>query len=202
MKIYAMIPARIGSKRLEKKNIRPFLGEPMIAYAIRACKKSKLIQKIFVSTESEEIAAVARQQGAKVIMRPYCLAEDNIPTQDVMKHFADNFQDMDILALVQANSPNVNPETIDRAIYKLIENNLCEVRSVDKDGLENGAIWIARRKAIYWNGLSVYFGVVLDNSIDIHTLDDLRLAEAQYLRTHRRGLPGGDGCPGPQGGLL
>jgi len=177
-----MIPARIGSKRLEKKNIRPFLGEPMVSYAIRACKDSKLIERVFVSTESEEIAAIARQYGAEVVIRPSCLAEDNIPTQDVMKHFADCFQDMDILALVQANSPNVKPETIDCAINKLIEHNLWEVRSVNRDGLENGAIWIARRKAIYWDGLSVYFGVVLDNSIDIHTLDDLKLAESQHLK--------------------
>lgn len=177
MKIYAMIPARIDSKRLKKKNIHPFLGKPMISYAIEACKNSKLIDRAIVSTESDEIAQIAKSFGAEILMRPPSLAEDNVPTQQVMRHFADVFKDMDILVLVQANSPNVKAENIDSAIRTLMEHNLREVRSISREGLENGAFWVATREAIYWSGLSVYFGVVVDDAVDIHTLDDLRRAE-------------------------
>ena len=75
----------------------------------------------------------------------------------------------------------MRPETIDKAIHLLVTHNLWEVRSVNDDGLENGAIWVTTRKAAYWDGLSVYFGVVRDNSIDIHTIDDLRVAEQVQL---------------------
>lgn len=172
-----MIPARLGSKRLTRKNIHPFLEKPMIYYAIEACKSSKLIDRVFVSTESEEIAQIAKEFGADILIRPENLAEDDVPTQDVMKHFARNFKEMDILVLVQANSPNVRAENIDKAINKLIKHNLREVRSVDKHGLENGAIWVANREAIFWDGLTVYFGVVVDEAVDIHTFEDLKRAE-------------------------
>lgn len=177
MKIYAMIPARIGSKRLNKKNIHPFLGKPMISYAINACLQTDLIDRVIVSTESEEIENIAKQFGAEVLKRPGYLAEDNVPTQDVMKHFVSCYPEIDILVLVQANSPNVKTESINRAIHKMIDNNLREVRSVNKEGLENGAIWVASKEAIAWDGLSVYFGVILDNSVDIHTSDDVKKAE-------------------------
>lgn len=177
MNIYAMIPARLDSKRLTRKNIHPFLGKPMIYYAITACKSIKMIDRVFVSTESEEIAQIAKEFGADILIRPKNLAEDDVPTQDVMKHFALTFKEMDIIVLVQANSPNVRAENIEKAINKIIKHNLWEVRSVDKEGSENGAIWVATREAIFWDGLSVHFGVVIDEAVDIHTLEDLKRAE-------------------------
>lgn len=177
LKIYAMIPARIGSKRLEKKNIYPFLGKPMICYAISACCQSRFIKRVIVSTESDEIASISKGCGAEVLKRPTKLAEDDVITQDVMKHFANSFPEVDVVVLVQANSPGVKTENIDKAIKLLFDNNLREVRSVNKKGLENSAIWVATRKAVFWDGLSVYFGVVQDNSIDIHTAEDLKEAE-------------------------
>ena len=182
MKTAVMIPARLGSKRLLKKNIAEFLGEPMISYSIKASLNAKLIDDVYVSTESAEIAEIASSYGAKVFIRPSELAEDDVPTQKVMQNFLDDHPDVDVLVTIQANSPNVRPETIDKAIRLLVTHNLWEVRSVNDDGLENGAIWVTTRKAAYWDGLSVYFGVVRDNSIDIHTIDDLRVAEQVQLR--------------------
>jgi CMP-N,N'-diacetyllegionaminic acid synthase len=176
-KIYAMIPARAGSVRLKHKNIVPLLGKPLIGYAIDACKKSKFIDRIYVSTEDETIAGIARHHGVGILKRPVELAQDKIPTQQVMRHFADNIPDFDILVLVQANSPQVNHENIDKAIRLLEDNKLWEVRSVNKMGLENGAFWVSTRDNIYWAGLSVYFGVVQDDAIDIHTEQDLKKAE-------------------------
>lgn len=181
LNIYAMIPARGGSKRLPKKNIYPFLGKPMMSYAIGACQKSKYIKKIVVSTENNEVAEVANNFDVEVLKRPDELAGDFVITQDVMKHFAQSFPEMNVLVLVQANSPGVKTENIDKAIELLVKHNLREVRSVDDAGLENGAFWIVTRTTIDWPGLSVYFGVVKELSIDVHTLEDLKMAEKQFL---------------------
>lgn len=83
----AIIPARGGSKRIPRKNIKPFAGKPMIAYSIEAAKESNLFHKIIVSTDDLEIADVARQYGAEVpFLRPKELADDHTGTNAVVKH--------------------------------------------------------------------------------------------------------------------
>ena len=83
----AIIPARGGSKRIPRKNIRPFCGKPMIAWPIAAAAESGLFEHILVSTEDSEIAEVARQCGAEVpFIRPGELAGDHSETTDVIVH--------------------------------------------------------------------------------------------------------------------
>lgn len=83
----AIIPARGGSKRIPRKNIRPFAGRPMIAHAIQAAADSGLFDRIVVSTDDAEIAAVAHACGAEVpFMRPAALADDHAPTVPVIAH--------------------------------------------------------------------------------------------------------------------
>lgn len=173
MRIVGLIPARLGSRRLKEKNIRQINGKPMIYYAIKACKNSRFIDEVYVSTESVKIARIAENYQAKIVMRPPELAEDDVPKQDVLKHFAKQL-DFDILVCVQSNSPQVKSENIDKAVRKLMHYDLWEVVSINSKGLENGAFWVLKRKTIYWNGLSVYFGVVEDNAIDIHSMEDLK----------------------------
>ena len=72
----AIIPARGGSKRIPRKNIKFFFGKPMIAYSIEAAKKSKIFDKIIVSTDDKNIAQIAKKFGASVpFLRPSILAE-------------------------------------------------------------------------------------------------------------------------------
>ena len=86
MKI-AIIPARGGSKRIPRKNIKPFHGQPMIAYAIRAALASGSFDKVIVSTDDAEIAQVAREAGAEVpFTRPPDLSDDHTPTVPVIAH--------------------------------------------------------------------------------------------------------------------
>ena len=86
MKI-AMIPARGGSKRIPRKNIRPFAGKPAIAHAIDAAKDAGIFDLILVSTDDAEIAKVAEQYGAAVpFMRPAEISDDHATTLDVIKH--------------------------------------------------------------------------------------------------------------------
>ena len=86
MKI-AVIPARGGSKRIPRKNVRQFCGKPLLAYPIDICLQSGLFKHVIVSTDSEEIAEVARACGAEVpFMRPPELAGDFVATAPVVKH--------------------------------------------------------------------------------------------------------------------
>ncbi len=83
----AIIPARAGSKRIPGKNIRPFLGKPMIQYSIEAAQDSGLFDRVVVSTDSDEIARLARSMGADVpFVRPAHLADDHTPLADVLHH--------------------------------------------------------------------------------------------------------------------
>lgn len=86
MKI-AVIPARGGSKRIPRKNIKEFSGRPMIAWAITTAVKSKLFDHVIVSTDDEEIADIARKWGAETpFARPVELADDITPTVPVIAH--------------------------------------------------------------------------------------------------------------------
>lgn len=86
MKI-AVIPARGGSKRIPRKNVKPFCGKPMIAWSIEAARDSGCFDRIIVSTDDEEITDVARAAGAEVpFRRPAELADDHTGTLAVMKH--------------------------------------------------------------------------------------------------------------------
>ncbi|MHA7819023.1 MAG: pseudaminic acid cytidylyltransferase [Erythrobacter sp.] len=83
----AIIPARGGSKRITRKNIRPFAGKPMIGYAIEAALACEVIERVVVSTDDEEIAKLARQFGAETpFERPSDLADDHTPTVPVIAH--------------------------------------------------------------------------------------------------------------------
>ena len=86
MKI-AVIPARGGSKRIPRKNIRPFAGQPMVGYAIGAAWRSGLFDHVLVSTDDDEIAEIAREYGAELpFRRPPELADDLTPTVPVIAH--------------------------------------------------------------------------------------------------------------------
>ena len=83
-----LIPARIGSKRIKKKNIKKFYGKPLISYAILNAKKSKLFKKIIVSTDSKSIARIAIRYGAEVpFLRPKKFSNDKATDIEVRKHF-------------------------------------------------------------------------------------------------------------------
>jgi pseudaminic acid cytidylyltransferase len=83
----AIIPARGGSKRIPRKNIKSFAGRPMIAYAIGAAIDSALFDRVVVTTDDEEIAALAEAHGAEVpFRRPAELADDHTPTVPVIAH--------------------------------------------------------------------------------------------------------------------
>ncbi len=91
----AIIPARGGSKRIPRKNIKDFFGKPLIAYSIEVALASKLFEKVIVTTDDEEIAAIAKQYGAEVpFIRPKELSDDFTGTADVVNHAVDYLENL------------------------------------------------------------------------------------------------------------
>ncbi len=120
----AVIPARGGSKRIPGKNIKPFCGRPMIAWSIQAAAASGLFARIIVSTDSEEIGAVARQYGAETpFVRPARLADDFTPTAEVMLHalewLAEEGQNPELVCCLYATAPFIRPGFL-RQGYELL----------------------------------------------------------------------------------
>lgn len=124
MKNICIIPARGGSKRIPRKNVKDFLGKPIIAYSIEAALQSKLFDEVMVSTDDEEIAGVARKYGASVpFMRSAATADDHATTADVLNEvilkYADRGRSFDACCCLYATAPFVTPQRLQEAHAKL-----------------------------------------------------------------------------------
>ncbi|MDO6568441.1 pseudaminic acid cytidylyltransferase [Alteromonas sp. 1_MG-2023] len=121
----AIIPARGGSKRIPRKNIKHFCGKPMVAHAVENALASQFIDKVVVSTDDEDIAKVAQQYGAEVpFLRPKELADDYTGTSPVVRHAISALIDLawpiDNCACIYATSPLLSPAIINSSYETLI----------------------------------------------------------------------------------
>lgn len=119
-----IITARGGSKRIPKKNIKEFLGKPIIAYSIEAALNSGVFDEVMVSTDSEEIAEVAKKYGAKVpFMRSAENANDFAGTREVCKEVLDEYEKegkaFDLFACIYPTAPFLTGEKIKKAVEEL-----------------------------------------------------------------------------------
>jgi len=126
--ILAVIPARGGSVRVPRKNIKLLNGKPLIAYAIEAAKKSKTVNRIIVSTDDNEIKDIALQYGAEVpFERPANISED-VPTEDVVLHAIEWLEKKesyfpDIVVCLEPPVPFRKAEHIDRCVRAILSDN-------------------------------------------------------------------------------
>lgn len=126
----AVIPARGGSKRIPRKNIKMFCGKPMIAWSIEAALQSGCFDKVIVSTDDEEIAEVARQYGASVpFMRPAQLSDDYTGTIPVIRQAIEwcnaNGFDAQHVCCLYATAPFISPEDL-RCGLGILEQTGCQ----------------------------------------------------------------------------
>lgn len=138
MNILGIIPARGGSKRIPGKNIKPLAGKPLVAYTIEAGLKSKLIDRVIVSTEDEKIAGISKNFGAEVFIRPQELAQDETKTAPVLLHVVEELEKQGyypgIIVLLQPTSPLRDEKIIDEALLKLINSGNDSVFTVTRIG--------------------------------------------------------------------
>lgn len=131
----AIIPARGGSKRIPRKNIRPFCGKPIISWSIEAAIASGCFDHVIVSTDDEEVAGVARSAGAEVpFTRPASLSSDHTATRPVMQHairwYREHRAAPGEVCCIYATAPFVRPGDIRRGLEVLIGTDCDYVLSV------------------------------------------------------------------------
>jgi pseudaminic acid cytidylyltransferase len=127
-KTLAVIPARGGSKRIPKKNIKHFCGKPLIAYSIDAAQRSNLFDHIVVSTDDEEIKNIALEYGAEVpFFRPIELSDDFAGTDAVTNHAVDFFLSkgikMDLVCTIYATAPLLEETFLISSYKKLLKSD-------------------------------------------------------------------------------
>jgi len=210
----AVIPARGGSKRIPRKNIRPFCGKPIIAYSIAAAKESALFDEIVVSTDDEEIASVARDCGATTpFVRPREIADDFTGTNAVVKHaigwFAGQGSDVAHACCIYATAPLIQSRFIRDGYERLVGSDAAFAFSVTHYAFPvQRAVRLTRSQDLepayhdagqfYWGTARAFLddipvfsprsiGVVLPRVLvqDIDTPEDWEQAEFMYRAVNR-----------------
>lgn len=131
MKIVALIPARAGSKGVINKNLKKIAGVPLVNITINLAKTSKLIDSIYVSSDSDEILNLAVDSGVNALRRPKNKSDDSATANDVIQHFLDSNPDFKleelVIAYLQPSSPFTSSNSLSRCIELFLEKNVCIV---------------------------------------------------------------------------
>ncbi len=140
--VLGVILARAGSKGLPNKNALPIAGKPMLAWTIEHALKSTRIDRVIVTTDGEELAAIAQRMGVEVVQRPAELAHDAATVDAAARHAVNEVVDMhQAVCLLYGNIPVRPPDLADRAIDKLTGTNADSVQSVCPVG-KNHPYWM------------------------------------------------------------
>lgn len=176
-----VIPARGGSKRLPRKNLKTLWGKPLLMHTIDAALSAEVGGRriVCVSSEDAEILDLARTvAGVCAIERPFELAEDHVPTHAVLKHAVVEAEaaegiHADIVWWMNVSVPQVTAHDLEHGYQFLTQNELREVTTVNEEGLAYAAVRLMRRSALFADALSTHFGVVSRSYIDVHSQADL-----------------------------
>lgn len=192
MTCVAVIPARGGSKGIPRKNLKPFLGKPLLAWQVEACLQSQVFDAVYVSTEDEEIAQVAMELGAKVHARSPEAAQDTASSEMVLLEFlewmARKGEKPTYVCMPQATSPLTLPEDYCQAYDKLTQNDADSVLSVCREHVflwrpadERGNLRAhnydpkTRPRRQDWNGELIENGAFYLSKVDVVLRDQCRL---------------------------
>jgi CMP-N,N'-diacetyllegionaminic acid synthase len=140
----AFVPARSGSERVPQKNVRPLAGHPLLAYAIETALQSGTFQRVVVSTDSEEIAEVARWYGADVpFLRPAAYATSTSPDIEWLAYTLEHLDErFDLFALVRATNPFRGPDAVRRGFEQLLATPEADsLRAVELVKQHPGKMW-------------------------------------------------------------
>ena len=187
----AIIPARGGSSRIPRKNIKYFLGKPIISYSIRAAIDSNLFDIVMVSTDDLEIAEISKQYGSDVpFLRGNENSNDTATMYQVIIEVLDKYKELDIefdeVCCILATAPFVTPERLKHGyeLFKNADSVRCEFRS----GQDAGQFYFAKMKGLKKRntivGGKVKKYLFEDNEAhDINTMDDWEIAIKKFTHT-------------------
>ncbi|HUG65791.1 MAG TPA: acylneuraminate cytidylyltransferase family protein [Gaiellaceae bacterium] len=141
----AFVPARAGSERVPHKNVRPLAGHPLVAYAIETALQSGVFERVVASTDSEEIAEVARWYGADVpFLRPAEYATATSPDIEWLAYTIEHLDERyDLFALVRATNPFRGPDVVRRGFEQLLATPEADsIRAVELVKQHPGKMWL------------------------------------------------------------
>lgn len=192
----AIIPARGGSVRIPRKNIKPFFGKPIMAYSIETARASALFNMIVVSTDDEEIASIAYRYGAVAMHRPTNLALDHVGPLDVASHVLKTLAKEglmpDCACVITATSPLVEANDLQFGLSILERSGDVDyVFGMGTEPPKDAGAWYWGRTEALMTGrslVSVHTRMVpmpVERCCDINEPDDWKRAETLYASLHR-----------------
>lgn len=195
----AIIPARGGSSRVPRKNIRLFFGKPILYYSIETARMSGLFDQVVVSTDDREIADIALQYGAAVHARPAELARDEVGTQDVIARACMDLRlrSGDLVGCFYATAPLMRVADILRAQAALQEKPTapyaysCALKPLrNYDLIHDAGQFYLGQAGAFVSGIPLtaedVLKIIVPNEFvcDINTIEDWATAEAMYRALH------------------
>lgn len=180
--ILVIIPARSGSKRLKNKNILKIKNIPMVVRCALETKKSKYVDNVYVSSESNKILNICKKNAIDTIKRTINLSKDHIEKQEVIAHAVKVLKKKlkpKIVVSLQPNSPQFNHRDLDKALKFFVKHQnskdqINELISINKNNIQNGCFRIMKLKTVFQKTLSTKVGIFMTNYIDVHDLEDFR----------------------------
>ena len=186
----AIIPARGGSRRIPRKNIRPFFGKPIIAYAIDLAKQAGVFKDVFVSTDDDEIASIALNYGARVICRNP--DDGSRGTQDVAAEVIEKTGHEGLACVIYPTTPLLEPMDIIRGLHAVQRAGVLYSFGVgteplmDAGGFYWGRSWAFKDRVPLLDSGTVMVPLPSNRVCDINTEEDWRQCEQMYARLHHK----------------
>lgn len=183
----AIIPAKGGSIRLPRKNMKAFHGKPIIQYSIDAAKASGLFERVIVSTDDRQIAELAEDLGAIAMMRPRTLSE--VGTQELAAYVLKQGQVPDFACVIYATAPMLEPEDLKEGWRAMVRGRALAFAVGTEPLRDAGAFYFGRSWA-FLDGVpligpdTALIPIPECRVCDINTAEDFSRAEAMYAKLH------------------
>jgi CMP-N,N'-diacetyllegionaminic acid synthase len=172
MKILTIIPAKLDSTRLERKNLQKINNKTLVEYSIDYANKSQYEVDIIVSSENDEVKEVALKNGVIFHNRNKNLCGD-VEVVDVYLHIINNIREQyDLVVCLQPDNPN-RSYTFDECIQYMIDNNYDDLITVNPSYKRSGSVRIFKYKYLKSGQVSKRLGCIKDEAVDIHYQEDL-----------------------------
>lgn len=179
MRVLAIIPAKLDSKRLKHKNIREIDGKPMFLHSVDYAAASRYGVEVIVSSESDVVEEICNQHGVRFHKRPDELCGD-VEVVDVYEHIINEInEEYDIVVGLQPDNPN-RVNTLDECLDYMIENKYDDIITIDDTYRRSGAMRLFKYDLLKQGKVSYRIGCVKETATDIHTEEDLEQVKQYY----------------------
>jgi CMP-N-acetylneuraminic acid synthetase len=179
MRVLAIIPAKLDSKRLKHKNIREIDGKPMFLHSVDYANASQYHVEVIVSSESDVVEEICNKYEVRFHKRPADLCGD-VEVVDVYEHIINEIkEEYDIVVGLQPDNPN-RVNTLDECLDYMIDNKYDDIITVDDTYRRSGAMRLFKYDLLKQGKVSYRIGCVKETATDIHTEDDLEKVKQYY----------------------